>query len=196
MSLPEQLRAIAVRIENADDARRAALVELRALLDGSRIAADSASVPVADEGSAEAAPVVASASAPVEEPARLGLSPMLHCPECGRELHMKGYWPHRARVHGMRKPPPTAAEAKAAHQKGPTNGRGAAPPLIGRASVPDVPVIRKGEEWFLCSRCPEQFRTAEALKGHMQKGHPPAAAPPTRPFGEPATVEFARGLVE
>jgi len=82
MTLPDTLRAIATRIENADDARRAALADLRALLDGSRIEGDSASVPEADErqpgeGVRNSA---SSPAAPLEEP---GLSPMLACPECG-----------------------------------------------------------------------------------------------------------------
>jgi len=89
-------------------------------------------------------------------------------------------------------PARNAATSLADRKKVPTNGVGYSAP-IGKAAIPPQPVIKHGEEWYLCTRCTERFRTAEALKGHMMKGHPSAAAAPTRPFGEQPVMERSGG---
>ena len=49
-----------------------------------------------------------------------------------------------------------------------------------------------GKESFLCPRCSAPFPEREALKAHLQTGHPPVP-PASRPLGERAEVGYSRG---
>lgn len=230
MTLPEQLRAIADRLEAAEEARAAAVWELYelasgttiAMRDGSSIEGDSAAVPVAAErGEVGAVPVEdpAPPSAPIAGAVQTARTPARHaggagstpatrsntCPECGNQTPTSaGLVTHRSRMHGV-KPPVgahgrgrvkvglrSAAARQADRKKVPTNGVGYSAP-IGKAAIAPQPVIRDGKEVWLCTRCRDRFPSAEALKGHMMKGHPPATAA-TRPFGDQPVLEhMARG---
>jgi len=213
VSLPAQLRAIADRLEAADSARRDAIgnaltllaVELApAMPDGSSIEPDSAAALAAADGEAavpispssliqQAGSLVAQAPAAALTTAD-SAPPGLHtCPECGKQTPTPaGLVTHRSRVHHV-KPRPTPAQGLSDRKKPASNGdsRPFSFP-IGKGAIPPAPVIRHGKETYLCPRCPASFPTAEALKGHLMKGHPPVGSL-TRPFGEQPVMERSGG---
>jgi uncharacterized C2H2 Zn-finger protein len=175
---------------------------------------DSASVPMADGGAgspgeAQHSPSASSPAAPIthprsgrgEDPTATGrptpATSLVPCPECGKLVDPRGLGTHRRHMHGHKAAPakasvtcPQCGEVLAQRKNLSRHRRlhRAADPV----AVPIAPielVLRKGEEWFLCTRCSDRFRTAEALKGHMQKGHGPSPAAATRPFGEQPVLE-------
>lgn len=74
----------------------------------------------------------------------------INCPDCGESIaQKKNLARHRKVAHGWEPWQPTPVV--------PTNG---------------APVIRRGAEWFVCSRCPLKFPTRETRDAH-QATHPP-----------------------
>lgn len=170
-------------------------------MDANGAGPDEGVIPASSPSRAPTAPIAVRPDAPASLPAEqdgegqltAATSPAAHkngvatCPECGKHaVSEQGLAVHRARAHGIR----GAHSTRSAPSQ---QRRGASRPLIGKAGVPAAPVIRHGVERFLCSSCPRDFPTREALVGHLQKGHPPVAATTNRPFGEAATIDFPRG---
>lgn len=197
MSLPEQLRAIADRIETAEADKLAAQKELWRLagdLPGDVVAPPADLAPSLSSIDARAESGVAVKRAAAVSPASATPPVAFTCPECGKATPTAaGLVTHRSRVHHIRPTVRSAAQRLAARKQKPTNGVPARVGIV--AGTERQPVIRKGQEWYLCSRCPEQFRTREKLVAHLQKGHP-AGLPPTKPFGEQPYVDFVRGVTE
>lgn len=176
--LPEQLRTIADRLDEADEAKRAALADLDALLGGrTEQPAEGSDPPVGARVPREGGPVVAPRGAPRQdqarrEPARAEAptaipsappQPVTDCPDCGRYLGgPANIGRHRRFCKG--KPAPAA------------NGH--------------------AKESFLCSRCPEAFPTRELQMRHLADGHPPETRgnPIGHHSGEPGAI--ARGAVQ
>lgn len=212
MTLPDQLRAIADRLEAAEAEKAAALDELWQIrtVDSTavQVAAGAGvedgggtaivpSAPIQQAGppvaQAPAADLTTADSAPPGAFDPLHVVPALHtCPECGKQTPTAtGLTIHRRRMHQVM-PDRTAATRLADRKKVPTNGRGYSAP-VGKAAIPPEPVIRHGKEAWLCSRCTQSFETRERLTAHMQKGHPPVGTEPTRPFGEQPIAEYTAG---
>ncbi len=216
MSLAEQLRAIADRLDQAEADKAAALEDLwdiwtvespaaeLAIEEGIALVSKLTGKPPADRLPPGWKPIAAAPGplgsqvmskggpvAPIETraesgraakpatgglPVRTAPPAAFTCPDCGHlAKNDNGLRIHHGRAHG---PQLGAAASRVADRKRlPTNGGGGArSPLIGKAATPPQPVLKHGEEWFLCPRCPEQFRTRDALTGHLQKGHKPVPA--------------------
>lgn len=114
------------------------------------------------------------------------------CPDCGALFHRPGLGPHRARKHGVR-----AGGAKVPRGEAPTSGRGARPPVIGKARTEPELIVRDGKHTFLCSRCDAPFESREALAAHMSKGHPPDSigGSTLRPLGQRDPLTHHGGAV-
>lgn len=100
MTLPDQLRAIADRLEAADQARRAALSDLMEIGAGAVEALeplwDDASVLVADERLPGGAVPVEDPAPPSAPAAKIASGQsarfdLLTCPECGKDFKRQGY---------------------------------------------------------------------------------------------------------
>jgi uncharacterized C2H2 Zn-finger protein len=210
MTFADQLRAIAERLDEAERLRVSALDDLAALTGDvieqpSQAAGADAAAPVLDVSPVEApAPSAPNRAGAVRDdhgrrstrPESAGSTPAprstpsptqlagggFECPVCKRFFADQRGYPAHARGHqGI---PPSQLNGKE---------RGASPPLIGKAAQATQPVIRHGRESYLCSRCPQSFASLAQLTAHMQKGHPPAPAAPTRPFGPQLSVERSGG---
>lgn len=107
-------------------------------------------------------------------------SPVVDCPECGREVKRQGLGIHLSKAHGI------AGGAVKTKRREPAlaGGRGKAPPVLpGSPSEAPQPVTRNGRESFLCSRCPESFATRELQLAHMAKGHAADPGNGLKPIG-------------
>jgi hypothetical protein len=218
VSLAEQLRntrdAAKVRLVALDIERETLEFVVASIEDALTVMRDGSSIepsletieesrkePIEQVGPGERAiagrdPESATATAPPGKPAFDPLGPIVNrCSVCGKQTPTAaGLVTHQSRVHHLKPAPRTAASRLADRKKPAHNGDSrpfSAP--IGKAAIPPAPVIRHGKETYLCTRCPRTFDTAEALKGHMQKGHPPVGASPTRPFGEQPVMEHTAG---
>jgi hypothetical protein len=202
-SIPQRLREIAERIDEADAERASALAELAALVEEHRAA--GASVLVADEEHQPAAePATATAAAaPTESGQRAGAGartavgapavPSLPCPDCDRSFATaSALGVHRRHRHGYRAElgarwtcPVCQADIKAVSR---TRHEREAHPTAEPA--PPTPILHKGLEWFICDRCPERFRSRDEMVIH-RGGHPA----PTRgnPVGRPGIHASAIG---
>ncbi len=212
MKLPEQLRAIADRLEAAEAEKAAALDELwqiRTVDSAAGLVPAEEHQPAGEAGrSAEpaAAPdagVVQVATTPARHAGDAGSSPGTRsntsapaettCSDCGRSFAKPhGLEVHRVRAYGKNwstKPERNSPAARLAKRDA---ARANPPPRVSIAPAAGVtrpggngaaPVIRKGVETFLCSRCPESFRTREALETHLLLKHPDAE-PRRLPVGQ------------
>ena len=190
MTLPAQLRAIADRLDAAEEERRASLAELMEIGAGALAVLDpvwdDASVLVADEervpGEGQTSPPAASPSAPIHAPGQVAARNRAPATAAGRPAPAipPDAWSRPYRVKTMQCPGCDFRALGGAglgshrrHRHGVAgSSRGAA---AGASKSEGTLVPRKGAETFLCDRCVERFTSRKALAVH-RTSHPRAAA--------------------
>lgn len=187
MTLPAQLRAIADRLEANDQERLSLLYEAEQLV---RVPGNESSVQVADErvpSEGQPSPSAPSGSAPIEQavpsPVTAGArqrspqpaSDTVSCPDCGLPFSARGLGVHRRHVHGHKAvvhAPATCPDCGKTLSQGHNLARHRQMVHAGKKVTNGAPVLRKGSETFLCSRCPMRFDSRDGLERHLVLDHP------------------------
>lgn len=154
---------------------------------GSTTAVPSAPIEQAGPGrspgreSAAASPQPTVSPAPPGKPAFDPLGPKLAtvaCPECDLPFSQRGLGVHRRHVHRHKaqlKAPATCPDCGKRIAQGQNLKRHRQMVHGGQKLASTngaAPVIRRGVETFLCSRCPMRFESREKLDNHLLLDHP------------------------